>query len=212
MLTVIPFSGFYYTGHDDAMDHALNMMFCDDYGNAIDGLVMRAFDAIDWTKAQQRYAKAYAQSFAAEFGIKLEFESLNSPREYNFTTDRIFCNVSIREMMRIRRETPAETLADVAREMFTSRSGFISHYSPDVSTWGALRKWDHNQCLCLLQAYVNARKQSERGRGFSHDDECALMEWAGENGNLDNWLWESADSATMRRLDRVYTWLRERAQ
>ena len=38
--------------------------------------------------------------------------------------------------------------------MFTSRDGFISHYSPDIDDWGQLRNWDHNQLYCMLEAWL----------------------------------------------------------
>ena len=103
-----------------------------------------------------------------------------SPREYNFTTDRIFIKLPAKEIRRIHKATEPEVLAEVAAEEFTSRSGFISFYSPDVESWGPLKTWDHNQRYCLLTAYA---RQEEPG--FA---EASLVEDYNCNGDIDNWL------------------------
>lgn len=205
MLTIIPFSGFYESVHDEALDDALNQIFADDRGDPNDGLINRAFDYIKWHEVQIKYAEAYAEAFADEFEIKgAKFESMQSPREYNFTTDRIFMEVPQEEMQRIFDETPPMTLSDVAKEMFTSRSGFISFYSSDWRSWGPLPTWDHNQCFALIQAHVR----------MEHDDfdcwaEFGLMERFRDNGYFEDWLFYGASSELVR-LDRINTYLRHR--
>jgi hypothetical protein len=52
------------------------------------------------------------------------------------------------------RETSTDSLDQVAGERHTSRSGFISFYSPDWRTWGDVTNWDHNQ---LRNARGNGR-------------------------------------------------------
>jgi hypothetical protein len=208
MLSVIPFSGFYYIAHDDALDRALEQCFSADSGDPYPGLVSRAFDLVQWDKVKARYAAEYAEAFAKEFGIVgAEFESMTSPRFYNFETDRVFMLIPLGEVARMHSETPRETLAQVAAEMFTSRSGFISFYSPDVSDWGDLCEWDHNQVYALVSAFVLHRRDGEE---FDQWAELALVEDLSSNGNLDNWLFEHADTAAMNRLGRVCDYLRQR--
>ncbi len=206
-IAIIPFSGFYNSIHDANLDDALNQVFSDDSGNPNDGLVSRAFGLIDWQRAQTEYAREYVGAFADEFEIKgLRFESLNSPREYNFTTDRIFVELPIGEVYRMRRVTPANVLARVAREMFTSRSGFSSFYSPDVTTWGPMREWDHNQLFALISAYVDHVRNDGL---FDMWAEHSLMDRAQCNGYFDNWLFEGAKPELLR-LDRIGQYLRQR--
>ena len=95
METTIPFSGFYHSFHSDALDRALEMMVTDDQGSVYSQeLFDLAFDSIDWAVAHETYAKAYCNHFASHYGIKLKFVCLSSPKFYNFTTDRIFAELS----------------------------------------------------------------------------------------------------------------------
>lgn len=173
-LAIIPFSGFYESVHDQALDDACESILQDDSGDCVhDALPMRLFDAVDWGLAHQAYARRYAADWCDRLGIKgAEFEELNSPREYNFTTDRIFVRIPDAEVARIHRETKPDELARVAREWFTSRSGFISFYSPDVSTWGPIGGWDHNKVGALLQAWQNQTKPDL-------DDWGIVEDWSG---------------------------------
>lgn len=206
-LSVIPFSGFYNSLHDSELDHALEMMFSDDSGNPNDGLVSRAFDLVQWQRVHAAYAAHYAAAFIEEFGIEgAAFESMTSPREYNFETDRVFITLPESEVTRILSVTPRETLDAVAAEMFTSRSGFISHYSPDVDSWGPVAEWDHNQCFALLSAYVLHMRD---GEAFDIWAEYSIMEHCSCNGYLDEWLSESADPG-LKRLWNISDYLRKR--
>lgn len=182
MQTFIPFAGFYYTIHDSELDRACESVLQEHAGDCVhDSLPMRLFDAIDWGKVHADYAKQYALEWADRFGVKgLAFVELNSPREYNFTTDRIFVDIPADEIARIHCAIDPDALAKTARDWFTSRSGFISFYSPDVESWGDVSEWDHNQIACMLQAW-----QCQTEPDF---DESELVEdWAG-NGMLDNWI------------------------
>lgn len=180
---VIPFAGFYNSIHDAQLDWACEFILQDDSGNCVhDALPERLFDSIEWARVHVDYARQYALEWADAAGIKgLEFEELNSPREYNFTTDRIFVKIPANEIARIRREIDPETLAQTARDWFTSRSGFISFYSPDVESWGDVESWDHNQIGCMLEAWQTMREGSDFEESRICDD------WSG-NGMLENWI------------------------
>ena len=209
MLAVIPFSGFYNSLHSSELDLALEQMFSDDSGNPNDGLVSRAFDLVQWRSVHAAYAAHYAAAFCEEFEITgATFESVTSPREYNFETDRIFITLPESEVTRMLTETPRETLDAVAAEMFTSRSGFISHYSPDVDDWGPCEEWDHNQCFALLLAYVLHRRD---GEAFDDWAEYSIMEYCRCNGYLDEWL-SGHSREGMARLWKVCDYLRTRAE
>lgn len=207
--TIIPFSGFYDSLHDSETDRALGQCLSDSNGDPYDSLVSRAFDCINWRSAHVAYSEAYAQAFAEEFEIDgLEFESLQSPREYNFTTDRIFVNIPDGEVTRIYAETPRATLDAVAAEWFTSRSGFSSFYSPDVDDWGDMAKWDHNQLGALVAAYVLHKREGEE---FDTWAEYALCEDFSGNGWLENWLFTDC-KPELHRIARVGDYLRQRQE
>lgn len=200
----IPFSGFYYSAHDAEMDWALEQYFQHpETGDSLPGFVSRAWGHIDWPEAQTAYARAYAENFAHSLKISgAEFDAMESPREYNFTTDRVFMRLPLREVYRIRRETPGAMLAAVAAEMFTSRPGFASFYSPKVADWGAISAWDHNKILALLTAYA----RHVLGDDWSESD---LMESERCNSGLEEMLARAGDDE-FKRLARAYAYLRTR--
>ena len=182
MLTTIPFEGFYSTRHDDALDRVFHYAF-----EHCPALHERAFWAVDWAKAHAEYAKAYAQKWLEVHMIKGEFESLHSPREYNFTIDVIFCEVPLEQVIGLYHVTPIELLDKHAAERFTSCSGFISLYSPGWQGWGDVRNWDHNQVGTLMRAY-------QEHLGVMPEIEADVMEAYSGNGHFDDWVFNTDEA------------------
>lgn len=102
------------------------------------------------------YVKGFEEFINREFGLKLSlaFNDMVSPREYNFTTDALYVELSPRDVVLLARRVGLPAIRKAAKEMFTSRDGFSSFYDPDISTWGKLRTWDHNQLYALMTAAV----------------------------------------------------------
>ena len=98
-----------------------------------------------------------------------------------------------------------DTLEATARDMFTSRDGFSSFYSPDVSEWGDVSEWDHNQIGCLIAAYV-----AQQNPDFDQYAEFDLMESARCNSGFDSWI--GTNTPTIDRLYKVYDYLEQRAE
>ena len=155
---VLPFAGFYESMHSETLDEVGASCFTDDQGNVNDMLYDRIWPLLDWQKAREGYARRYVAHLAHITGLHMVFEFLDSPQFYNFGTDRVFALVpesGIRKMY-------AQTFTNVARRRdmkrvaaswFTSREGFMSHYSPDPAEWGARAEWDHNLLGCMFVAW-----------------------------------------------------------
>lgn len=207
MLTTIPFSGFYESLHDSQIDDCVEGMFQDDSGNRIfPELAERLFRSCDFHQVYEKYAADYTAAFAHEFGLKsLVFESLSSPREYNFTTDRIFATIDESEVLDLLGRVDLDAFAAQVKERFTSYDGFMSFYSPDIGTWGPPAEWDHNQVGTLLLAHANEQSNED----FDHWAEFALMSDLSGSGDLDNWIWEATPEA--KRLYRIFEYLQTRA-
>lgn len=210
----IPFSGFYNTWHDAEFDQTIEYMFDPERTGAdySGKLAMRFWETIDWRAAQTSYAKEYAQNFAAALGVSCEWEEMVCPREYNFSTDRLFAKFDAEELASMFARADIRAGLDlVAADMFTSRIGFISHYSPDVDSWGAdVSEWDYNQRGALLRAAADVVIAD--GEKFDQWQEFELMEGARCNGRLDNWLWDNTtDYANMgNRCDKIARYLAAR--
>lgn len=157
MLTKIPFSGFYNSIHDDALTQAVSDLSADDHG---DPQIEDLYDHVNWGKLCIDYSKLYLAEFndyfADKTGIKLRarFDELSSPREYNFTTDRIFANISQRTVLKLWKAVDKKRFAAAVKDQFTSYDGFISFYSPYAANWGDVRTWDHNQVWKLLETVL----------------------------------------------------------
>jgi hypothetical protein len=211
MLTTIPFSGFYNSLHDRSLDDALDQMFSDPAaGCSINHKLRdRAFDACQWGLVHGNYALNYANALAAQFKIAMKFESLQSPKEYNFTTDRIFCEIELDEVKRIRAETSEKALRDKVRERFTPCDGFIPFYSANLDNWDEIETWDHNEVGTLIEAYVEQESELLRSDGFDQFAELELMESARCNGRLDEWIIQATPD--IGRLFTIHDYLQERA-
>lgn len=102
--------------------------------------------------------------------IAWEWEELESPRFYNFATDRIFAKVDrvlIRELYRQLMLVDNRWAFELAvKESFTSYDGFSSNYSNDADALAAkpLEDWDHNELKMLLLGW-EAKEFGVRSRG-----------------------------------------------
>ena len=203
---MIPFSGFCGSDHIAAMDDAVEMMFMDDHSEINHELANRADREIDWPAVMLAYAKMYAADFAAvHIGEGCEFETLSSPREYNFTTDRIFMRVPVAMVGAWFAKTRAdpEAMDTECRSQFTSRSGFVSYYDADWRTWGELAEWDHNQVFALMMAALDPDEVDEWEREYASE--------LNSNGELDAILCEAGNDEFIRILD-VNEYIRQRAE
>lgn len=210
MLTTIPFSGFYETLHDSIIEDTFDGFFQDDSGDVNGDLLNHAFSSVQFATAHRKYAAAYAVEFAEHIEAALTFESMTSPREYNFSTDTIFCQISESEVHRIIATLPDGALAFKAKERFTSRSGFVSFYSPDIAEWGDVSEWDHNQVgtviECLADTFAAYGKDN-----WNQWDEFGLMENYSGNGYLANWIIEGSPKKFLRVVN-IADYLRQREQ
>lgn len=109
-------------------------------------------------------------------------------------TDRIFIQITRTEARRIKKAAPRDVLDQIAKDKFTSCSGFISYYDPDVSTWGRVDEWDQNQLGALIEAFVA---------------EHELMEDARCNGMVEQWLYEE-NAPVLNRLIKIREYLQLR--
>lgn len=198
MITLnIPFIGFYNSVHNDLIDDCENQLFTDHATGCTnnDGLQSRFYNKCDYSKVFTKYAQAYTESFKDEFNIpSLKFISLNSPREYNFSTDKIECSISRSDIRRIYKDADKALLGAFVEEHCTSRSGFSSFYSPDLKSWGYVDNWEYAQIALLLQFYF------ENHDNYSDDWEYEAMQGYECNGMITQWLEEACPIIT-----RLYT-------
>jgi hypothetical protein len=200
----IPFTGFYESIHTDNIDRTEETMFSDGHGDFDSTAAHEFYIACDYRKVFHRYAQAYAEDFATYIEMpSLKFIELDSPREYNFRTDKIICEISEVDVLKMFDNTPREALVTCATERHTSRSGFDSFYDPDISTWGDPLEWDHVQLTTLMQAYVEGTHSWAR-YDQNYSEMNIIEDWSGD-GIIENWLCDAVDAAELRGIfDRMY--------
>jgi len=166
---IAPFSGFCESIHDGFFDSEINRdlenLACE-YGlnnEILQGYAEKVYSLTDWQKTREHYCRVWLDGFVEEFEdltglfIDLEYETLDSPREYNFTTDRLVATISESDIKKLYRACDKTILQQVIKERFTSYDGFISFYSNDLNDWMAEKhftEWDHNQLETLLLALI----------------------------------------------------------
>ncbi len=145
MKAFIPFEGFY---------------------NSYLGSLIDEIEEMELTRdsVARLYAQAYSRMLSVGdsggagigFDAGLVFIILFSPVEYNFTTDRILCEIPVETLEAIYKKVTFATLAKVIKDRHSSRDCFVSFYSDSISDWvnQGFLKWDENQLETLLIAYM----------------------------------------------------------
>ena len=130
--TTINFGGFYNSIHDDNIERACESFYSDDNGNCNWDIIL---DKVDFKKLRGVYIDLYCDLFSnwlkENYNLAIKFKniSLSSPREYNFETDKILCDIT-----QVENETLIKTMKakpaflDWVKDRTKSKSGFISFY------------------------------------------------------------------------------------
>jgi hypothetical protein len=168
--STIPFPGFYESILSGELDSVEDMEIENMMEDKWDGLEAEQIRDVlvsnmDYKGACADLAEAYVSRFEdwlneeLDLDIHLDFSTMYSPREYNFTTDRVFVNISRSDLAKLYRRVGRQVVRDEAKKHFTSRSGFISFYSSDISDWGPIREWDYNQIGMIFEAAAHVIDQ-----------------------------------------------------
>lgn len=186
----IPFPGYYDSMYSSALDSEAEQE-CEhraetDKETQPEGLQLDAhtysellFDCVDYRKSECALNVAYAEALdnllteCVGFKTHITYESMSSPREYNFTTDRIFVDIPksvVRKLWRISKADGHNALRERIAKHCTSYDGFISYYKNDLKSWlkRSVERWDHNELEILLLAVLDIKfdQQEQGGNDF----------------------------------------------
>lgn len=166
-LSQIPFMGFYYSWYDREIDlqieaAAENRLETDPRGipphlkDKLNDIYQSCFSVNRcYPEISQKYVKEFNAWFLDEYEIDLglKFESLQSPKCYNFETDRIFAWIDDAALPALEKLTEGR-FGKWLYERMRARDGFIPHYSNSLTQWyeeKAFEDWDFNQLGLLLE-------------------------------------------------------------
>jgi hypothetical protein len=94
----------------------------------------------DYTEYENRIAKSFVNRVERELKqflpIKIEFQNIHSPKEYNFTNDSInvIISLSLDKLIKLIRDRSAAA-SEYFKSTYTSCSGFISFHSSNINDW-----------------------------------------------------------------------------
>lgn len=147
--TVIPFfPGFYESELDSMIDREVESVMENE-----EKTYEEIEDQLNYQTARLAISKAWVNAFNQETGFNLEFDSISSPKEYNFTTDRLFAKVSIDEVEKAREicNKNSKQFQEFLDNNFKSYDGFISFYSNYADDWDKeTEDLDHNEVMSYL--------------------------------------------------------------
>jgi hypothetical protein len=140
--TILPFfPGFYETSLD--LYYRINDMTVFDTVPVTYSEVWDLLE-IDNTEYEKEICKQYCEYVQfkldeAGFPCRIECVCKDSPKEYNFRTDRVVANIEMDRSVQIKMIRKIfqnkERFSKILKDRFTSHSGFISFYSNNFDTW-----------------------------------------------------------------------------
>lgn len=102
-------------------------------------------------------ARLYCQKVGDELSgiigpVNIKFQSIVSPKEYNFHTDSVNCEIEfdVEKVLAYCRSHYAK-FAEYLNDNYKSRDGFISFYSCNPEEWLKEENWNHHKPGSLLQ-------------------------------------------------------------
>lgn len=203
MIIQIPFQGFYGSIHEDTFDQQVWSGLFTDSSGCVNNEGLSDAAVFNWATIYEQYAKQFAEYVAHEYKLELVFESLTSPREYNFETDRIFCEISEASVMHMWHRTKRGVLQKYITDYCTTRSGFTSFYSNELEDWPHTPfNYDHNQLYVLMMAYLDTEYDISQG---NYDD--IILERLSSNGVVCSLLY---DHCTNSHVFKIHDYLLER--
>lgn len=132
-LVKLPFSGFYNSIHDSVIDSALEYEAeCYADSDKANDIIFDVLNVNHYDKIREALSKVFVEGvnelFCYEYDIKLdlEFESLKSPKFYNYSTDEIYCYVAndkINELVALLDNE--NDFIEALKYKYQSRDGFI---------------------------------------------------------------------------------------
>lgn len=125
MIIRIPFQGFYQTPIQDELDMQAEYFELQE-------------EVIDWLETRGEAAKTYAKEWLHQKGLWGKFDSLVSPREYNFDTDVLLIKFTPAALLEIKTDALRDNHGEFRVWVFDnckSYDGFISFLPNILQNW-----------------------------------------------------------------------------
>ena len=158
--STIPFDGFYNSYISSDIEHQIGQQIewdCDiyDLNESEEEILYNNYLSVNTSYFYNQIAEDYTNLYIDAlnerlkgFSLKANYKCFESPREYNFKTDRIFIEIEENhavDFIKYLVKNYKKELEKKIQDMFTSRSGFISFYKNSIDLWTKdFKEWDCN--------------------------------------------------------------------
>ena len=158
--STIPFDGFYESFISADIDHQIGQQIewdCDiyDLNETEEEILYNNYLTVNTSYFYNQIAEDYTNFYIDElnkrlkgFSLKATYKCFESPREYNFETDRIFIEIEENHAVDFIKhivQNYKKELENRIEDRFRSRSGFISFYKNSIDLWAKdFKEWDCN--------------------------------------------------------------------
>lgn len=176
----LSFEGFGGTEHDDALDHALEMMFWNINGDlAYKDLYEKASEDIDWRPVYESYARYFVDVIAQRIQCSpdLRFERLVWNGDRNYCNGEIYASVS---------SDTLEWLYENANSTYlSSHTGARVTPSGEIcggfTAWGELHGWSAHEKGVLIDVHLEQAYENK----LQLDIDQQVVDWVTEAGGED---------------------------
>ena len=158
--STIPFDGFYESFISADIEYQMGQQIewdCDiyDLNESEEEILYNNYLSVNTSYFYNQIAEDYTNLYIDAlnerlkgFSLKANYKCFESPREYNFKTDRIFIEIEENhavDFIKYLVKNYKKELEKKIQDMFTSRSGFISFYKNSIDLWTKdFKEWDCN--------------------------------------------------------------------
>jgi hypothetical protein len=159
--STIPFDGFYESFISADIDHQIGQQIewdtdTFDLNEDEQQILWDSYLSVNRSYFYNQIAEDYTNFYIDAlnerlegFTLKATYKFFTSPREYNFSTDRIFIEIEENhavDFIKYIIKNYKKELEKKIEDRFTSRSGFSSFYKNSIDLWPKdYSEWDHNQ-------------------------------------------------------------------
>lgn len=189
--TYLPvFQGFYNTPFEPNEINDVDYINSERVSKGLNELDFEDFD-FDYDSYYRGVAiccTTFIESILKEMDVceKIEFQKIESPREYNFANDSIYIEIDINDSQKANIisyiKNDYELFENFIKERFTDRDGFISFYSNNPETWlnTINESLEHKTKLGVILEFLCLVYENENDNNL-YDE---LINYVDENGEL----------------------------
>lgn len=162
VLVKVPFTGFYCTVLESLIDGEINQYYdwyAEENGkdipeHEINYRAIFEYIAKKWCFVWSDslfWEMRHNAGIDDDLYMELSFESLQSPKYYNFETDKIYAYCAFETLEKLYNHFTKYGFKEWLWERMRPCSGFIPHYSNCLEDWGNIEDWDYNQWGLFLE-------------------------------------------------------------